>query len=61
MLAYQLVEWQQPAVLHGCRCPNRGRSRCSRVLVGRGCHSDPQIMECPPARCRGIRPGALKA
>lgn len=48
MLAYQLVEWQQPAVLHDVPVPEPRPGQVLVRIAGAGaCHSDLHIMEFP--------------
>lgn len=48
MLAYQLVEWQQPPVLHEVPVPEPGPGQVLVRVAGAGaCHSDLHIMEFP--------------
>jgi len=48
MLAYQLVEWQQPPVLHDVPVPEPGPGQVLVRVAGAGaCHSDLHVMEFP--------------
>ena len=57
MLAYQLLDWQQPPVLHEVPVPDPGPGEVLvRVGAAGACHSDLHVMEFPAGAVPWRRP-----